>query len=72
MIDRTHTGLRCATRQLIRTVRGDLPRGSQGMLVYEMDNLGRHLIFVNWDKGFAVPMFSHEIDLEGRPTSATH
>ena len=38
-------------------IQQDLRRGSQGTLVYEMDNLGRHLIFVSWDKGFSVPVF---------------
>jgi hypothetical protein len=63
MINRTHTGLRCITRQLVRTVEGNLPRGSQGTLVYETENLGRHLVLVNWDQGFSVPVFPHEIDL---------
>lgn len=64
MIDRTHTGLRCHTLHLVRTVKGDLPRGSQGAVVYEMDNLGRHLILVNWDSGISVPVFPDEIALE--------
>ena len=56
MIDRTHTGLRCTTRVLLRTVEGILPQGSHGTVVYEMDNVGRHLILVNWDRGFSVPV----------------
>lgn len=66
MINRAYTGFRCATRQLVRTVEGNLPRGSQGTLVYEMENLGRRLILVNWDNGFSVPVFPHEIEVEGR------
>jgi hypothetical protein len=46
MIDRTHTGVRCHTRRVPRTVQGTLPRQSPGTVVYEMDNLGRHLIVV--------------------------
>jgi len=53
MIDRTHAGFRCNTRHLLRTVKGDLPRGSQGTVAYEMDNLGRHLILANWDTGIS-------------------
>ena len=64
MIDRTHTGVRCHTRQLLRTVKGNLPRESQGTVLYEMDNLGRHLIFVRWDMGVTVPVFSAEIELQ--------
>lgn len=64
MIDRTHAGFRCHTRHLLRTVKGDLPRGSYGTVVYEMDNLGRHLILVNWDTGISVPVFPDEIELQ--------
>jgi hypothetical protein len=71
MLNRAHTGLRCATQQLVRTVEGNLPRGSQGTLVYEIENLGRRLILVNWDNGFSVPVFPHEIDVEHRVTVVT-
>ena len=64
MIDRTHTGSRCYTRHLIRTVKGNLPRGSQGTVVYETENLGRQLILVSWDTGMSVPVFPDEIELE--------
>jgi hypothetical protein len=64
MIDRSHAGIRCHTRQLVRTVKGDLPRGSQGTIVYETENLGRQLILVNWDAGFSVPVFPEEVELE--------
>ena len=66
MIDRTHTGLRCHTRHLVRTVKGDLPRESHGTILYEMENLGRQLILVNWDNGIAVPVFPDEIELESQ------
>ncbi|HEV8711450.1 MAG TPA: hypothetical protein VGX03_01320 [Candidatus Binatia bacterium] len=66
MIDRTHTGWRCRTQRLIRTVKGDLPRGSQGTIVYETENLGRQLIFVSWDTGISVPVFPDEIEWEAR------
>lgn len=69
MIDRTHAGFRCNTRHLLRTVKGNLPRGSQGTVVYEMDNLGRHLILVNWDSGISVPVFPDEVEL-GREYAA--
>jgi hypothetical protein len=67
MLDRTHAGFRCHTRQLLRTVQGDLPRGSQGTVAYDMDNLGRHLLFVNWDQGFSVPVFPDEVELQSAP-----
>ena len=64
MIDPTHTGVRCYTRSLLRTVQGALPQGSQGTIIYEMENLGRQLIFVRWDMGISVPAFPDEIELE--------
>ena len=72
MIDRTHAGFRCHTRCLLRTVKGDLPRGSHGTVVYEMDNLGRHLILVNWDTGISVPAFPDEIELQYEHTVPRH
>ena len=67
MLDRTHTGCRCSTRRLLRTVQGNLPRGSQGTVAYEMDNLGRHLILVHWDQGFSVPVFPDEVEVHSAP-----
>jgi hypothetical protein len=67
MLDRTRAGFRCHTLRLLRTVQGDLPRGSQGTVAYEMDNLGRHLILVHWDQGFAVPVFPDEVEVHSTP-----
>jgi len=64
MIDRSRAGLRCHTLRLVRTVKGNLPRGSQGAVESETENLGRHLILVKWDTGFSVPVFPDEIEIE--------
>jgi hypothetical protein len=72
MIDRSHAGYRCSTRYLVRTVKGNLPRGSEGTVAYEMENLGRHLILVNWDSGFAVPVFPDEVELEAESFVTSH
>jgi hypothetical protein len=63
MTDHTRKGLRCRTNRFIRTVEGDLPRASEGTIRYEIDNLGRRLVLVDWDQGFTVPVFPHEIEL---------
>jgi hypothetical protein len=70
MIDRTQAGVRCHTRHLVRTVKGNLPRESYGTILYEMENLGRQLILVNWDSGISVPVFPDEIEIE-RQVSAS-
>lgn len=64
MIDRSRAGVRCHTVRLLRTVEGNLPRGSQGAVESETENLGRHLILVRWDSGFLVPVFPEEIEIE--------
>ncbi len=66
MIDRTHAGARCYTRHLVRTVKGDLPRESHGAILYQTENLGRQLIFVNWDNGISVHVFPDEIEIENQ------
>lgn len=63
MIDRSKTGRRCRTNQLVRTVEGDLTKASTGTIRYEMENLGRSLVLVDWDRGFTVPVFPHEIEI---------
>lgn len=72
MIDRSHAGYRCSTRYFLRTVKGDLPRGSEGTVVSETENLGRHLILVNWDTGFAVPAFPDEIEFIAESSPVAH
>jgi hypothetical protein len=64
--------MRCSTRILLRTVEGLLPQGSQGTVAYEMDNLGRHLILVNWDRGFSVPVFPNEVTFEPESVARSH
>ena len=64
MIDRTHSGFRCHTTMLVRTVEGYLPRDSWGTIMYETENLGRQLILVNWDNGITIPVFPNEVEVE--------
>jgi hypothetical protein len=64
MLDRTHTGLRCRTVRHINTHEGLLRRDTYGTIEYEVDNLERHLVFVHWDNGMNVAVFSGEIEIE--------
>lgn len=63
MIDRTKTGMRCRTVRFVRTVEGDLPRSVYGTIRYEVENLERRLMLVEWDRGFTVPVFPHEVEV---------
>jgi len=46
---------------------GLLPRDTQGTIRYEMDNVDRRLIFVDWDNGMDVLVFAEEIEILGQP-----
>lgn len=61
MIYHSQTGVRCRTVCHLNTVEGLLQRGSHGTIRYELDNLDRRLVFVDWDNGMKVPVFPHEI-----------
>ena len=63
MIDRTRAGMRCRTIRFVRTVEGDLPKDAYGTIRYEMENLERLLVLVEWDRGFIVLVFPHEIEV---------
>jgi hypothetical protein len=63
MVDRTHTGKRCRTLQNLTTRDGILRRDTCGTIRYEMDNLDRRLVFVEWENGMSTPVFAHEIEL---------
>ncbi len=62
-MDRSRSGVCCRTLCHLLTIEGILPRDSYGTLRYEMDNLGRHLVFVDWDNGMRVPVFPQEIEV---------
>jgi hypothetical protein len=63
MLDRTHTGKGCRTLQHLTTRDGMLRRDTYGTIRYEMDNLDRRLVFVEWENGMNTPMSAHEIEL---------
>jgi hypothetical protein len=63
MTDHARAGMRCRTVRFVRTVAGDLRRDAQGTIRYEIENLDRHLVLVDWDLGFTVPVFPHEIEV---------
>lgn len=72
MIDRTQAGTRCYALHLIRTVKGDVPHGNYGTVMYAMENLGRRLILARWDNGITVPVFPDEIAVERQNDKQRH
>lgn len=63
MVDRTRTGKRCRTLQHLTIRDGMLRRDTYGTIRYEMENLDRRLVFVEWENGMSTPVFAHEIEL---------
>ena len=63
MIQHRLTGKRCRAVRLINTQDGRVLRGARGTIRHEMENLGRHLVFVSWDDGPIGYVFPNEIEL---------
>jgi hypothetical protein len=66
MFDTSLTGMRCRATKEIRSHRGLIRRYSEGIIQYNMDNLGRHLIRVQWDNGVIDYAYLFEIEVLGQ------
>lgn len=65
MIDSTLAGMRCRATREIRTCQGLIRRYSEGIIQYDMENLGRHLIRVQWDCGVVDYAYPLELEILG-------
>ena len=63
MIDRKRKGMRCGAKKIIRTHDVTIQPADQGTIIYEMENLGRRLILVQWDGGSSTYVFPDEVDI---------
>ncbi|MBI3770519.1 MAG: hypothetical protein HY271_18770 [Deltaproteobacteria bacterium] len=63
MIDRIFSGSRCRAIRQVHYPGGALHRFTLGTIRYAMENLGRHLVTVDWDTGQATVVFPHDIEL---------
>jgi hypothetical protein len=66
MFDTSLTGMRCRATKEIRSHRALIRRYSEGIIQYNMDNLGRHLIRVQWDNGVIDYAYLFEIEVLGQ------
>jgi len=57
--------MRCRAAQEIRSNRGIVTSSIGGTIQYEIENLGRNLIFVDWDNGLSLFVFPNEIEIIG-------
>ena len=70
MINSSLEGLRCRATREIRTCQGIIRRLTGGVIQYDMENLGRHLIRVQWDCGMIDYAYPVEIEiLDGSETA---
>jgi hypothetical protein len=72
MTHTTHAGSHCRTIHHLRTVKGELPRRSQGTVLNEVENLARILVIVHWDQGIVVPAFPQEIAFTTQQEEVRH
>ena len=70
MVDSSVTGMRCRATKEIRIHRGLIRRYSEGVIQYDIDNLGRHLISVQWDNGVIDYVYPLEIEILGQRDEA--
>jgi len=65
VMDRTLCGKRCHTVRTVAHHRGRLPRETAGTIRYALENIGRTLVFVDFDSGPSLMVLPDDISLEG-------
>jgi hypothetical protein len=63
VIDTSLGGMRCRAVKDIRSYQGRITRFTEGTIQYEIDNLGRQLLSVEWDTGITDYVFPFEIEI---------
>ena len=72
MIDTRRTGTRCRAKTLIRDYGTKIEPDNQGTIVYEIEDVERQLILVDWDGGPSLYVFPNEIEITGTGESRRH
>jgi hypothetical protein len=63
MIDLSSQGIKCRAVRDIRSYQGMVSASTEGIIQYELENLGRHLVNVHWDNGLRLNVFPNEIEI---------
>ena len=63
MIATRLAGMRCRATTAVRTHRGLIKRSTEGIIQHDIENVGRHLISVEWDGGITDYVFPFEIEI---------
>ena len=63
MIEKKKSGMRCRAKSILHSPIAIIQPGDQGTIAYEVENLGRRLILVQWDNGASMYAFAEEIEI---------
>ena len=63
MIDLSSKGIRCRAAREIRTNWGMVTTSNGGTIQYEIENVGRYLMLVDWDNGLSLNVSPSEIEV---------
>jgi hypothetical protein len=72
MIDRKRTGMRCGAKKIIRNHKVTIQPANQGTILYEVENLGRKLILVQWDGKSSTYAFPEDLEITSTRKSHNH
>ncbi len=67
MIDTTRSGLRCRAKGVLHSHAAMVQPGEQGTITYEVENLGRRMVLIQWDNGPSMFAFPEEIEIVSTP-----
>jgi hypothetical protein len=70
VIDRNCSGTRCRIVRQLPHPGGAIERHSLGTIRYGLENLGRHLVLVDWDTGKATMVFPEDIEIYAEAATA--
>ncbi len=59
-------GMKCRSVKVRRSHRGLITKSTEGIVRYDIYNLGRHLIAVQWNGGVIDYVFPSEIEIIGK------
>jgi len=63
MIDSSSEGMKCRAARDSQSYQGMVRASTEGTIQYEIENLGRHIIYVHWDNGLRLNVFPNEIEI---------
>jgi len=63
MIDTSLTGRRCRATKEIISHQGLTRRFTEGTIQYDLENIGRHLLSVEWENGVTDYVYPFEIEI---------